>query len=205
GTDVGGLNQAPAPIYSGACGAAPIDVADTPCTASYTSATDPHPLHSALPTSITITKAPSSTVVSGGGSFVYDAVSHPATVSVTGVGGLNLTPAPIYSGACGAAPVNVADTPCTASYTFAGDANHDASNGSTTITITKAPSSTVVSGGGSFVYDPVSHPATVSVTGVGGLNQAPAPIYTGACSSAPVNVAETPCSANYTFVGDSNH
>jgi hypothetical protein len=51
---------------------------------------------------------------------------------------LSLTPAPSYSGACTAAPINVTDTPCTASYTFAGDANHFGSNGSTTITITKA-------------------------------------------------------------------
>jgi len=56
---------------------------------------------------------------------------------VTGAN-LSLNPAPVYSGACSAAPVNVADTPCIASYTYPGDANHTGSNGSATINITKA-------------------------------------------------------------------
>jgi hypothetical protein len=88
--------------------------------------------------SLTINQAPSITVVSGGGTFVYDGLAHPATVSVTGAGGLSLNPLPLYSGACSTAPINVPDTPCTASYTYAGDVNHTGSNGSATITITKA-------------------------------------------------------------------
>jgi len=41
---------------------------------------------------------------------------------VTGAGGLSLTPAPTYS--CGHVPIYVADTGCTASYSFAGDNDH---------------------------------------------------------------------------------
>jgi hypothetical protein len=86
---------------------------------------------------IIINKASSSVTVSGGGSYVYNGAAHSASVSVTGAG-LSLTPAPVYSGACSTAPISVPETPCTASYTYPGDANHSGSSGSTTITITKA-------------------------------------------------------------------
>src|SRR5258705_13307357 len=56
-----------------------------------------------------------------------------------------------------------------------GDDNHKTSSEAKTYTIAKADSSTVVSvaGGESFTYDGLAHPATVAVTGVGGLNQSP--------------------------------
>ena len=88
---------------------------------------------------VKISKATSTTTVTGG-SFTYDGNPHSATVSVTGAG-LNLTPAPSYSGGCSEAPVYVYQTTpiaCTASYTYAGDANHTGSNGSATITIKTA-------------------------------------------------------------------
>ena len=358
-TGAGGLSLTPAPVYSGACTAAPVNVADTPCTASYTYAGDANHTGSSDTTSITISKkdasvtpavagktygdtepsltgsldgfvpgdgvtaeysrvagedageytisavlspsgalgnynityntaiftiakASSTTTISGGGTYVYDGLAHAATVSVTGAGGLSLTPAPVYSGACTAAPVNVADTPCTASYTYAGDANHTGSSDTTSITISKkdasvtpaaagktygdaepsltgdldgfvpgdgvtavysrvagedageytisavlspsgalgnynityntaiftiakASSTTTVSGGGTYVYDGLVHAATVSVTGAGGLSLTPAPVYSGACTAAPVNVADTPCTASFTYAGDANH
>jgi hypothetical protein len=200
----GGLNLTPAPDYAAPCLTAPVHVSETPCIASYTFGGDDDHFGSSDSATITITKANSTTVVSGGGTFVYDNLPHPATVAVTGVGGLSLTPAPVYSGACSAAPVNVNETPCTASYTFTGDSDHFGSSDSTTITITKAPSNTVVSGGGAFVYDALPHAATVSVTGVN-LNLTPAPVYSGACSAAPVHVADTPCTASYMYPGDANH
>jgi hypothetical protein len=200
----GGLNMTPAPDYAAPCLAAPVHVSETPCTASYSFPGDGDHFGSSDSATITITKANSTTVVSGGGTFVYDNLPHPATVAVTGVGGLSLTPAPVYSGACSAAPVNVNETPCTASYTFTGDSDHFGSSDSTTITITKAPSNTVVSGGGAFVYDALPHAATVSVTGVN-LSLTPAPVYSGACSAAPVHVADTPCTASYMYPGDADH
>jgi hypothetical protein len=88
-----------------------------------------------------IDKAPSVTTVTGG-TFVFDGFAHPATVTVTGAGGLSLTPSPSYSGTCSSAPITVAQgTSCTASYTYAGDPNHFGSSGSATITITKAGTS----------------------------------------------------------------
>ena len=88
--------------------------------------------------SLVISKASSSTVVTGG-TWEYDGASHAATVAVTGVGGLSLSPTPTYS--CTSAPVNVADTPCTASYTYAGDTNHEGSSGSAGLTINKKAAS----------------------------------------------------------------
>src|SRR5437773_9106947 len=80
--------------------------------------------------------------VAGGVSFIYDGLSHPATVAVTGIGGLNDSPAPVYS--CGHAPINFADSGCTASYSFAGDANHNGSSDTKTYIIAKAESTTAV-------------------------------------------------------------
>ncbi len=108
---------------------------------------------------LVIDKATSSTLVSGGGMFEYDGLPHPATVAVTGAGGLSLTPAPVYS--CSTAPVNVADTPCSASYTFAGDDNHYGSTGSATITITQA-AATVTLSNLSYVFDGTPKSATVT-------------------------------------------
>ena len=58
---------------------------------------------------------------------------------MTGAGGLNLAPAPVYS--CGHVPVDVADSGCTASYTYPGDANHEGSFASVTYTINQAGAS----------------------------------------------------------------
>jgi hypothetical protein len=88
---------------------------------------------------------------------------------------------------------------------YGGDANYAASFTSTTLTIGKATSTTVVTGG-SFPYDGTAHGATVSVTGAGGLSSTPTPTYSGSCTSAPVTVAQgSACTASYTYAGDSNH
>jgi hypothetical protein len=133
------------------------------------------PLISSGSAIITITKAPSTTTVSGGGSFVFDGLAHGATVSVTGAGGLSLTPLPSYT--CGTAPIHVADTPCSASYTFAGDGDHDGSSSSAVITITKAVSVTTIGAGYSVIYNALPHGVTANVTGPGGLNQAVSVVY----------------------------
>src|SRR5204863_373219 len=181
-TGAGSLSLTPSPSYSGGCSAAPIHVAQTTptaCTASYSFAGDGDHTGSNDSATIVITPAASLTTVSGGGSFVFDGSAHAASVLVTGAGSLSLTPSPSYSGGCSAAPIHVAQTTptaCTASYSFAGDGDHTGSNDSATIVITPAPSTTTVTGGVS-IYDGFGHPATVLVTGVGGLNLTPAPNY----------------------------
>src|SRR5207302_6796117 len=127
------------------------------------------------------------------GSFQFDALAHGATVSVTGAGGLSPTPLPSYT--CVTAPNHVAQTPCTASYSFAGDPDHTGSSGSAVITITQAPSVTVVSGGGSFQCAEVRRVGTGCVTGAGGLSPTPLPSYT--CVTARIHVAQAPCPARH--------
>jgi hypothetical protein len=131
-----------------------------------------------------IEKGPSVTTVSGGGSFVYDGNAHPATVSVTGAG-LSLAPSPVYSGACAAAPVNVPDTPCMAGYTYAGDANHNGSSGSSTITITRAPQTITWAAPGNIVFGSAlsTTQLNASVAGVAGGSAPGALTYTPAAGT----------------------
>jgi hypothetical protein len=132
-------------------------------------------------TTLTIGKAASTTVVTGG-SFPYDGTAHGATVSVTGAGGLSLTPAPTYSGSCTSAPVTVAQgSVCTASYTYAGDNNHNGSSGSAQVSITPDAALTLQISNTQLIYPGAANttvcvaPAThVAATGtvqiVDGLN-----------------------------------
>ncbi len=111
-----------------------------------------------------IEKATSTTTVLGGGTFTYDGNPHAAIVTVTGAGGLNLTPMPIYSGGCSAAPVNVSDTPCTASYTYAESENYLGSTDNTVIIITPKTAS-VTPNAGSKVYGEDDPALTGTLTG----------------------------------------
>src|SRR5436309_4973906 len=130
-------------------------------------------------------------------------MSHRASSSVACFAGLNDSPAPVYS--CGHAPINFADSGCTASYSFAGDANHNGSSDTKTYIIAKAESATAVTvaGGVSFTYDGLSHPATVAVTGIGGLNDSPAPERRS--THLNTNHANTWYAASYRLKDDANH
>ena len=105
-------------------------------------------------------------------------------LSVTGVGGLSLSPAPTYS-ACTAAPVNVPETPCTASYTYTGDANHNGSSGSTTITITRAPQAITWAAPANIVFGTAlsGTQLNASVAGVAGGSAPGALTYTPAAGT----------------------
>ena len=156
-TGAGGLNQSLTVSYTNNVNAGTANASASYAeSANYLGSTDSK--------NFTINKASSTTVVSGGGTYVFDSFPHPASVSVTGAGGLNLNPPPVYSGNCSAAPVTVAQTPCTASYTFAGDANHNGSNGSTVINIINAivVSSVTVSPTSQQYSDKVSFTATIA-------------------------------------------
>ena len=123
-----------------------------------------------VPGTLTINQAPSMTTVSvlGGASFTFDASAHPATVSVTGAGGLSKSPSPAYS--CGHAPVNVADNGCTASYAYAGDANHLPSSGSITYTISAASLTITPDGGKVKILGAVFTAFTGTVSGLKGTD-----------------------------------
>ena len=117
--------------------------------------------------SLAVNKASSTTTVTcTAGPFVYTGSAFtPCSVTVTGAGGLSLTPAPSYDD-------NTDAGTATASYTYAGDANHTGSSDSKTFTIDKASSTTSMTCPANVTYTGSAHtPCTAKVTGAGGLDQ----------------------------------
>jgi hypothetical protein len=109
-----------------------------------------------------ITKADATVSVTGY-TGVYDAVSHGATGTATGVNGANLNGS-LNLGA------TFTDVPGgTAHWVFTGGTNYNDASGTAAIVITKA-TATVVVNGYSGVYDAAAHGASGSATGVGGVN-----------------------------------
>jgi hypothetical protein len=132
---------------------------------------------------LTIEKA-AATVSATGGTVTYDGAPHAATGTVTGVGGAPLGSLTFtYNGS--------ADVPSDAgSYvvlaSFAGDANHAAASAPATLTIGKAAPAVSVAGG-VFTYDGATHPATGTVTGVGGASVGSLAFTYSGSANAPVN------------------
>ncbi len=115
-----------------------------------------------VPQSFTIGQAASSTVVTfEAGPYGYRGSAFTATAQVTGAGGLA---APVTVGYSGDCTTVTSANGCTATATFAGDANHTGSSDSKSITITKANASIPVNGY-SGIYDGAAHGATGSATG----------------------------------------
>ncbi|WP_347157062.1 MBG domain-containing protein, partial [Pontibacter chitinilyticus] len=117
--------------------------------------------------SLVIGKAATTTVVTlTAGPFTYTGSAiTPASVTVTGAGSLSLTPDAAYAD-------NINAGKASASYTYAGDANHMGSSDSKEFTIGKAASVTTVAiTGGPFTYTGSAiTPASVTVTGAGSLS-----------------------------------
>ena len=154
-TRPGAANAAPAVSYED-------NVNAGTATASATYAESANHLGSTDSETFTIAKAATvTTVTCPTTSVVYDgAAQTPCSVSVTGAGGLNLTPAADYGN-------NTNAGTATASYTYAGGANHNGSSGSDTFTI--APKSVTASfTTANKVYDGTTA-ATVQGTVVGKL------------------------------------
>ena len=149
-------------------------------------------------TTASITKAASTTTTLGDGPFVYDTTTHNGgSGTVTGVGGLSTSATSLtYVGD----QVNAGTYYVTAHY--AGDANHEASDGAAVaITINKATSTTTTVGDGPFTYDGTTHTGgSGTVTGVGSLSTSATSLtYTGD----QVNAGTYYVTAHY--AGDANH
>jgi hypothetical protein len=187
-TGAGGLNLTPTATYAN-------NIDAGTATASYTYAETANYLSSSDSKTFEIGKAATTTVVTiVGGPFTYTgAAQTPATVSVTGAGGLNLTPTATYAN-------NIDAGTATASYTYAETANYLSSSDSKTFEIGKAATTTVVTiVGGPFTYTGAAQtPATVSVTGAGGLNLTPTATYAN-------NIDAGIATASYTYAESANY
>ena len=144
--------------------------------------------------SLAIAQASSTTAVTfEAGPYTYRGTAFAATAAATGAGGLNQSLSLTYSGDC--TNVTVANG-CSASATFAGDANHTGSSGSASITIAQAnPAitfaaapyaeypgadftvSATTSSDGTLTYSFVSGPCTLVDANAGIFT----PIGTGTC------------------------
>lgn len=105
-----------------------------------------------------INKASSTTAITCTDVTYTGVAQTPCTVSVTGAGSLSLTPDPVYSNNTNAGTAG-------ASYTFAGDANHNGSSDSKNFNIAKADATINVTGF-TGTYDSLTHGATGTATGV---------------------------------------
>ncbi len=185
-TGAGGLSLTPDPVYA--------DNTDAgTASASYTYAGDANHGGSSDSATFEIDPATSTTTVTCPASVVYNgSAQEPCTVTVTGAGGLSLTPDPVYAD-------NTDAGTASASYTYAGDANHGGSSDSATFEIDPATSTTTVTCPASVVYNgSAQEPCTVTVTGAGGLSLTPDPVYAD-------NTDAGTASASYSYAGDANH
>jgi hypothetical protein len=138
---------------------APIDAGTYSAEATYAGTADY--LGSSDSRNFTIARAASSTVVSCPAAVTYTgAALTPCTVAVTGAGGLSLTPSPSYAN-------NVSVGTATASYTFAGDANHTGSGNSATFTIGRATAAVTLGNlTQTYTGSPLTPTATTSPAGL---------------------------------------
>ena len=204
-TGVGGANLGAASItYTPGGATVPVNAGSYSVSASYGGDTN---YNSAIGSgTITIDKA-TPIVTATGGTFTYDANPHPASATVTGVGGADLGAATItYAPGGATVPVNAGSYTATAS--FAGNTNYNSANDNATITIGKA-TPVLTATGGTFTYDGNPHAASATVTGVGGADLGAATItYTPGGATVPVNAGSYTATAsfaattNYTAASD---
>lgn len=150
------------------------------------------------------------TLAVNGGTFTYDAQSHAATGSVTGLNNSNLgTPTFSYEDSnhviSATPPVNGGTYTVTAS--FAGNTNYNPASSIATIVIQPVTPVVVISGG-TFNFDGQPHPATGSVRGVNNvIIGVPTITYEDAnhvvSDTPPVSVGVYTVTAS--FAGDANY
>ncbi len=144
-----------------------------------------------VPTNLVVTKAQAVIAVSGT-NVVYDGAAHGASGTATGAAGENL--AGLLS--LGAVYTNVPGG--IANWSFAGDANHVATNGAVSIVIGQAEAVLAVSGT-NVVYDGAAHGASGTATGAAGEP------LTGLLNLGAVYTNVPGGTANWSFTGDANH
>jgi len=143
-----------------------------------------------------IAKASSMTTVTfENGPYVYRGTAFTASAQVVGAGGLATSVAITYSGDC--ANVTVANG-CTATATYAGDPDHFGSSDTKSVTITQAPSTTLVNCPASVTYNGLAQ-SPCTATAVGASLSVVLPI------SYSNNLNAGNATATATYGGDENH
>jgi hypothetical protein len=192
-TGAGGLNASVTVTYSNN-----VNAGTASASANY--AGDANHNGSSDSKNFTIDKASSTTTVScSAGPFVYNGSPQtPCSVSVTGAGSLNLSAAPNYTN-------NTNAGTATASYTFAGDANHTGSSDSKNFTIEKATIAAAVLSdlvkpytGGALKPKVTTVPANVVVTLAFAQNGNTVGTSNGVIPVGVYNVTATITDPNYT-------
>jgi hypothetical protein len=155
-TGAGGLDSSLTVSYSS-------NVDAGTATASATYGGDSNHLGDSGSSTFTIAKAPSTVTVScAAGPFTFNGSAQtPCSAKATGAGGLDVSLTVSYSD-------NVNAGTATASASYGGDANHLGDSASKTFTIGKA-TPTVSVNWTAWTFDGTAHPASGSVTGVGGV------------------------------------
>jgi Carboxypeptidase regulatory-like domain len=217
-TGPGGLSQSVTVSYAGRNSTVygpsttpPTNAGDYTATASYAGDANHTASNDAKDYSILRAASVTQTSVSD---ETYDGNPHGGTASVTGAGGLSQSVTVSYAGRNSTVygpsttpPTNAGDYTATASY--AGDANHTASDDTKDYSILRAASVTQTSVS-DVTYDGNPHGGTASVTGAGGLSQSVTVSYAGRNSTVygpsttpPTNAGDYTAGASYT--GDANH
>ena len=144
---------------------------------------------------VSLAKAPTTTVVSCPVSVVYDgSAQEPCTAKVTGAGGLEQSLSVSHTD-------NTNAGTATASASYGGGDNHLGSSDSKAFEITKATTTTEVTcPAGPFVYtgSAITPACTASTTGAGGLSVSPTVTFAD-------NTDAGEATASATYAGDANH
>jgi hypothetical protein len=197
-TGAGGLDAAVAVSYASNLNAGT-------ATASATYGGDSNHLGDSGSSTFAIAKAPSTvSVTCAAGPFTYDGSPQtPCSAKATGAGGLDISLTVSYAD-------NLNAGSATGSASYGGDANHLGDSSSKTFTIGKA-TPTVSVNWTTWTYDGATHPASGSVTGVGGAALGtPSFAYYGGTGTSGTPLAGAPSSVGtYTvlasFAGNSNY
>jgi Concanavalin A-like lectin/glucanases superfamily/MBG domain (YGX type)/Bacterial Ig-like domain (group 3)/IPT/TIG domain/MBG domain len=200
-TGIGGEPLAPVLVTYNGSSAAPVSGGTYAVSATFAGSMN----YAAVTKTATVTINPAwPTVSATGGEFAYDGEPHPASASATGLSGEALSPVNISYWRDGFGPIEVPITVGTYEVTahFPGSANYFPKAATTTLVIGRATPTVTVTGG-SLIYDGQPHPATGTVTGVGGATIGPLTFTYNGSTQVPVNagsysvVATFPGNATY--------
>ena len=184
-TGDGGLNETTTVTYGNN-----ISVGTATVTASF--AANASYLASSASTTFTISKRATSIAFTCTANQVYTGSAlTPCSATLTGSGGLVETATVTYGSNTNAGTATI-------SASYAGAATYEASSGSGTFVIAKAPSSIVTTCSNQTYNGGALAPCTATVTGVGGLSETITPTYSSNTDAGTASVTAL-------FAGDSNH